>query len=326
MTWVVWRQHSNQLLFGVVALAVLGAFFLLTGLPIHDQYETSGVADCLPQAMEHELVPDLVAASIIGNTDTLDPDAVAANLCAQRANEFYNPYQWVIFTGLLLLVLPMLVGMFWGAPLVARELEHGTHLLVWTQGVTRRRWAVSKIALVTLGVLALTAIFTAMLAWWITPVVLASGQRFAYVFFDVQGYLVIGYTLFALALGVYAGTVTRRTPSAMAATLVGFLGLRLIMMIGVRPRMLPTQERLLQSVSQSEAASGVVPMSPNLLHGDWVLDRVEQIPGVRTTETFHPASQFWTMQGIETIVFLIAGAILIWLAFRRITTRGRLTV
>jgi hypothetical protein len=62
-------------------------------------------------------------------------------------------------------------------------------------------------------------------------------------------------------------------------------------------------------------------MAPNLLHGDWVLDRVEQIPGVRATETFHPASQFWTMQGIETVVFSIAGAILIWLAIRRITTR-----
>jgi hypothetical protein len=309
------------LLFGVVALVVLGAFFLLTGLQIHDQYRISGVADCLPEAMEHELVPDLVAASIIGNTATLDPAAVAASHCAQIANEFYNPYQWVIFAGLLLLVLPMLIGMFWGAPLVARELEHGTHLLVWTQGVTRKRWATSKTALVTLGALALTAIYTAMVAWWITPVVLSSGQRFGYVFFDVQGYVVIGYTLFALALGIYAGTVTRRTASAMAATLVGFLGLRLIMMIGVRPRMLPTQERLLQSVSESEAASGVVPMAPNLLHGDWVMDRVEQIPGVRATETFHPASQFWTMQGIETVVFSIAGAILIWLAIRRITTR-----
>jgi hypothetical protein len=321
MTWLVWRQHWNQLLFGVATLAVLGGFFFLTALSIHDQYRTSGVADCLPEAMEHELIPDLVAASIIGNTETLDPDAVAASHCAQSANEFYNPYQWVIFAGLLLLVLPMLVGMFWGAPLVARELEHGTHLLVWTQGVTRRHWALSKTALVTLGALALTAIYTVMVAWWITPVVLASGQRFGYVFFDIQGCVVIGYTLFALALGIYAGTVTRRTPSAMAATLVGFLGLRLIMMIGVRPRILPTQQRLLQSVSESEAASGVVPMAPNLLHGDWVLDRVEQIPGVRATETFHPASQFWTMQGIETVVFLIAGTILIWLAIRRITTR-----
>jgi hypothetical protein len=271
--------------------------------------------------MEHEFVPDLVAAEIIGNTDTLDPDAVAATHCAQAANEFYNPHQWVISVGLLLLVLPILVGMFWGAPLVARELEHDTHLLVWTQGVTRRRWAASKIALVTLGVLALTAIYAVMLAWWITPVVLASGQRFGYVFYDTQGYVVFGYTLFALALGIFAGTVTRRTPSAMAATLVGFLGLRLVMMIGVRPRMLPTQERLLQAVSESEAASGVVPMGPNLLHGDWVLDRLEQIPGVSATETFHPASQFWTMQGIETVVFMIAGAMLMWLAFRRITTR-----
>jgi hypothetical protein len=41
MTWLIWRQHWNQLLFGMVALAVLGGFFFLSGLSIHDQYETS---------------------------------------------------------------------------------------------------------------------------------------------------------------------------------------------------------------------------------------------------------------------------------------------
>jgi ABC-type multidrug transport system ATPase subunit len=32
---------------------------------------------------------------------------------------------------------PVLIGMFWGAPLVARELETGTFRLAWTQSVTR---------------------------------------------------------------------------------------------------------------------------------------------------------------------------------------------
>jgi ABC-type transport system involved in multi-copper enzyme maturation permease subunit len=57
----------------------------------------------------------------------------------------------------------MLVGMFWGAPLIAGEIEHGTHRLVWTQGVSRLRWAATKIALITTAVVVITAIYAAML-------------------------------------------------------------------------------------------------------------------------------------------------------------------
>jgi plasmid stabilization system protein ParE len=42
---------------------------------------------------------------------------------------------------ILFVVLPLLVGLFYGAPLVAREIEYGTHRFVWTQGVSRRHWA-----------------------------------------------------------------------------------------------------------------------------------------------------------------------------------------
>ena len=40
----------------------------------------------------------------------------------------------------LTMVVPLLFGLFWGAPLVAKEFEDGTHNLAWTQGVTRRHW------------------------------------------------------------------------------------------------------------------------------------------------------------------------------------------
>ena len=39
--------------------------------------------------------------------------------------------------GVAVIVFPALAGMFWGAPLVARELETGTFRLAWTQSVTR---------------------------------------------------------------------------------------------------------------------------------------------------------------------------------------------
>jgi ABC-type transport system involved in multi-copper enzyme maturation permease subunit len=40
----------------------------------------------------------------------------------------------------LVVVIPGILGMFWGAPLVAGELESGTFRLAWTQDVSRRRW------------------------------------------------------------------------------------------------------------------------------------------------------------------------------------------
>src|SRR5262249_48023194 len=45
--------------------------------------------------------------------------------------------------------LPLLVGAFIGAPLVARELDQGTYLLAWTQGVPRQRWLLTKLAMLT---------------------------------------------------------------------------------------------------------------------------------------------------------------------------------
>ena len=48
-------------------------------------------------------------------------------------------------------VVPAVVGAFWGAPLVARELEAGTHRLAWNQAVTRTRWLTTKLAVTALG-------------------------------------------------------------------------------------------------------------------------------------------------------------------------------
>ena len=46
----------------------------------------------------------------------------------------------------LVIFAPALIGVFWGAPLVAREFETGTFRLAWTEGVTRRSWIATKLA------------------------------------------------------------------------------------------------------------------------------------------------------------------------------------
>ncbi|MGD0702503.1 MAG: ABC transporter permease [Trebonia sp.] len=133
------------------------------------------------------------------------------------------------------LSLPAILGMFWGAPLVARELESGTFRLAWTQGCSRLRWFGAKLAVVGLTALTVQGIITLALTWWWSPVGHANHNRFSPVLFGAFGVAPIGYAAFALALGITAGVVMRRTLPAMATTLAVFVGVRLAVTFWVRP-------------------------------------------------------------------------------------------
>jgi hypothetical protein len=317
MTWLVWRQHRKQLLFGVVALLVLGVFFVGTGGPIHDRFERLGLPDCLPQTIDATVV-----AELFGDAASVDDATAAITRCAQTARAFLSDYQIVFEVGGLLLFLPMLAGMFWGAPLVARELEHGTHRLVWTQGTSRLRWAATKIGLVSAAVLVMTSVFAGMLTWWITPVIQTSGQRFDFGVFDIHGIVVFGYTIFALALGVFAGAVTGRLLTAMATTAVAFLATRLVVMLAARPNFLPTE-----TVSVRLDPTRAEQWNP--LHGDWIFSRQDP-PGCAEGATdcvdtltmqIHPAHHFWTFQAIETAIFVALAICLVLATFYWIRRR-----
>jgi ABC-type transport system involved in multi-copper enzyme maturation permease subunit len=131
--------------------------------------------------------------------------------------------------------LPAVLGMFWGAPLVARELESGTFRLAWTQGRSRMRWLGAKLAVVGLAALAIAGLTSLALTWWWSPVGHANPNRFSPALFGAFGVAPIGYAAFALALGITAGVVLRRTLPAMAATLAVFVGVRLAVTYWVRP-------------------------------------------------------------------------------------------
>jgi hypothetical protein len=155
-----------------------------------------------------------------------------------------------------------------------------------------------------------------MLTWWITPVIQTSGQRFSYIFFDIHGIVVFGYVVFALALGVFAGAVTGRLLPAMATTVVGFIGVRVAVMLAARDHYLPTETRRLPELDTAYS------QMRNDLNGDWIvasrtaIDRVECPAGAgdcarqgleRSYEllTIHPARHFWTFQAIETAIFAV---------------------
>jgi ABC-2 family transporter protein len=337
MIWLVWRQHRKQALFALVGLAALAAFVIPTGMQMHRAFERSGLDDCLRATARVEFIQ---ASPVQAN------DPVRA--CQELADQFAGRYGSLGASGILLWFLPLLAGMFWGAPLVAREVEHGTHRLVWTQGVSRSRWALAKFGLVGAGVVLAAACYTLLVTWWRTPLDLATGDRFLSPggSFDLVGLVPVAYALFALALGVFAGVLTRRTMPAMAITLVGFLAARLAVELLVRPRFLAPLRRTFPVLGN---------MAPNQLTGDWLVragvydaagsrlrggvfgnfsQAVCGVPpttvagappttanpcvaefgtGAYNQELFHPADRYWIFQGIETALF-VALAVLLLLA------------
>ena len=204
MIWLTWRQHRKQALAAAIVLAALAAFLVPTGLAMRSTFAQLGLADCLTARGGADLIP--------GNDEA----------CHVAINQFNNQYETYTIAGVLFLVVPLLVGLFWGAPLVAREVEHGTHRLVWTQGISRRRWALTKIAMVGTATLVVSIGYGLGVSWWLDPLMRIGRQtRFTAFFFDMQGLVPIGYTLFAVALGIAAGTlwpkvVPARTPVATA--------------------------------------------------------------------------------------------------------------
>jgi hypothetical protein len=209
MIWLAWRQFRAQALVAAIALAVLAAILLITGFHLRDLYDASGVAACRAR----------------GGCEGLESQFLSHEKVVQE------------LLGPLVLAVPALVGVFWGAPLLARELETGTYRLAWTQGITRRHWLVGKIVVVGLSSIVVAELVSLLASWWFAPVDKVRVDRFSPGVFSERGIVVIGYAAFAFAAGVAAGALSRRTVAAMAITLVAFVGVRVAVTYGLRPQL-----------------------------------------------------------------------------------------
>jgi len=156
-----------------------------------------------------------------------------------------------LFSGtiLTLYLLPAVLGVFWGVPMITRELESGTHSLVWNQTVTRKRWLTTKLGFGLLAAMVAAGLLSLAVTWWASPIdALASAQadrgmlaRIAPVVFGARGLVPVGYAAFALVLGVTVGMLLRRTVAAMAVTLAALTAVLLLVPLFVRPYLLPPQ-------------------------------------------------------------------------------------
>lgn len=141
----------------------------------------------------------------------------------------FEAMNWVV------LAVPALIGVFWGAPLVAREVETGSFRLAWTQSVTRTRWLAVKLGLIGLSSVVVAGLLSLMITWWASPIDAVNMVRFDAAMFGLRGITPLGYAAFAFALGVTAGILICRTLPAMAATLAALIAARFAVTYWVRP-------------------------------------------------------------------------------------------
>lgn len=146
------------------------------------------------------------------------------------------------------LVFPALLGILWGAPLLAREFEAGTYRLAWTQSVTRSRWLTTKLAVAAGAVVTIAGILTLTITWWSRVFDTVGSNQ--YDLFERRDIAPIGYALFAFAAGALIGAVIRRVVPAMAATLGVYVGARVVTALWLRPHLLPPLHKTL-SLSNS---------------------------------------------------------------------------
>src|SRR5260221_7512397 len=137
-----------------------------------------------------------------------------------------NQYGGCLRGAPLLLALPLLLGALVGAPLVTQEVEQCTHRLIWTQSITRMRWLTVKLALVLGAGLLASGALLALLIWWNSPSVQIYGDSFSARVYDTSGPVWVATALLALALGMFAGALTRRTVAAIFLTIALFVTIR----------------------------------------------------------------------------------------------------
>jgi hypothetical protein len=306
MAWVTWRQHRSQLVATAGLLLALAAAAFGTRLPIQAAFHRDSLSACLPPA--------------------------ARSGCDIIVPHFEGEFAGWVTAARVLAVLPVLAGLFVGAPLLARELEQGTHRFAWTQGVTRRRWLLSKTALLAAAMLLAGAAASAVVMWWRSPFDTLEG-RIGPSSFDVEGLVVPAYALYALALGVLAGLVFRRTVAAMTSTLIAFAATRFLVLEFVRPHFLAPLHRV------------VLATDTGLQPGDWVLSNTlvdgggrqitaarEDLAVLHATQagidphtyiltlgwkrliSYQPAGRFWTFQLLEAGLFVALAVLVVLVA------------
>jgi hypothetical protein len=329
MTWVTWRQHRVTLAAVAGLLAAAAAYALVTGLRLHHGY--AAVARCHP---------------------------AGSDVCRRVANDFLNAYgAGAQLAAALLQLVPALIGVFAGAPLLARELETGTFRFAWTQGFGRVRWTVAKLTTLAVAATAAAGACSVLFSWSFRPIVSTGSYGYSPLYptlFDLRGVTFAAWTLAAFAIGACAGVLVRRAIPAMFVTLAAWVALAfatgaylrrhyeapvVTTRINVAPPDWVLSETLthggkpagLAALNETLVPVGVRAVTPSLftpVPGPATPDDFDPIRylvhhGFSQVTVYQPAGRFWPFQWLEASWLLALSLLLlattVWLVRHRAT-------
>ncbi|MFF4342265.1 hypothetical protein ACFY00_20325 [Kitasatospora sp. NPDC001540] len=296
LTWLAWRQSRT-------AARTLGGTVLLAVLVL--------------------LVGHFAFRSTLG---AIDPDS--ALLQVSLLSHFTDRVEPAIF------VLPVLIGMFVGAPLLSQEHEQGTIRLVRVQSVSPTRWLATRLAvpallvLVSVGVLA--AVSTSLWYWDVYRLSPPLDPAFQGLTYPALGLAPVAWSLYALAVGAAIGQFLRRTvPSALATGVA--VGLSQLLVHAVRVHFLPLVDAAPWRTSWS--MQFVQPAGSWVVEGGYVLPDGSRVANTVClagmdcngyTSSYpawarvHPVSHLFPMQLVETALLAAVAGAALYLTFRRV--------
>jgi hypothetical protein len=252
----------------------------------------------------------------------------------------------------MMMLAPMTIGLaiavFWAAPLLSREYEQRTHLVVWSQDITATRWLTGKVVLLGVPAVALAvAIGLAVIELMDSINAVKTGlppfSPFEMPAFEMVPVVQAGYAAFGFALGLALSAVTRRTVLSMALAFVSFIAVRILVTEGWRPYF-QTPLRKVESYEAYErswtgprdgswtvnsgfadAAGNEIPF-PGACAG--IEDNLDYLKcmadnNVHFMTEYHPADRLLTFQLFESAIFLALAAGLLALVFVRVRRAGR---
>lgn len=313
LSWAMWRRHRTALLSALTVLALVAVYLIVEGLQLRSEYEH--YLNCSPAGSPG---------------------------CQQLWDAFRRDRGESGLLGPFLLFLPPFVGILADASILGRELETGTFRYAWTQGLGRMRWTIAMLGSGALGVAVIMAGFGALMLWHNQPLTDSGvSSALAPLVFPVTGLAPAGWALLGFALAALAGLVCARVVPAIVVSLAAWFGLAYLAANSLRP-------------SYRQPVTGSI---DGLADGDQLIDVTWFVDGVRASDaqvstilqgidtqiqqagqaadigrylvehgyeqvaTYYPASQYWSMQLIETgwltvTAIALLGATL-WLLKRR---------
>lgn len=307
MIWVTWHRYRVRFLVLAVYIVLLIVGMFLT---------------------EH--------AYEIANTSFGSCPACSSALSNAQSNGTY------VSVGVAL--VPLLIGLVLGAPIVASEFESKTNRLAWSQGMTRTKWLIRTWSILAVGTVALMSVLVLFTQWWATHIVTSSGNGGALIQPEqmlITGVDPIASALLALTLGMFVGVIARRYLSPYATSVIAMIAIGVAIQWFALPRLAPTTFKAtidgglphyplnawnvgsgfvgIRSGPRATSVASVVRycMSPH----SGLVSKVGAnqweclaIRNVRQVIFFQPASHYWILQWREAGIYAVLAGLLLGLS------------